>query len=155
MQENTIERVFRLYKCTYCPYSLCSLLCTYCNAEFTPSRGNTPVHHSFTTGASKVNKTGGTDPIPNGRPEPSPTDKKHRLSDLFKESLRGEHNEEEQNTSGSATPYAHSMQSSERTPSGNFKVKSLRSIQCCLPSLRSSSSFNERKKKMSPVGTTA
>lgn len=122
------------------------------NGEFTPSRGNTPVHHNFTTGA---NKTGATDLTPNGRPEPSPTDKKHKLSDLFKESLRNDHNEDEQNISGSATPYASSLQSSERTPSGNFKVRSLRSIQCCLPSLRSSSSFNERKKKMSPVGTIA
>lgn len=122
------------------------------NGEFTPSRGNTPVHHNFTTG---VNKTGATDLTPNGRPEPSPTDKKHKLSDLFKESLRNDHNEDEQNISGSATPYASSLQSSERTPSGNFKVRSLRSIQCCLPSLRSSSSFNERKKKMSPVGTIA
>lgn len=125
------------------------------NGEFTPSRGNTPVHHNFTTGAQRVNKTGGTDLTPNGRPEPSPTDKKHRLSDLFKESLRNDHNEDEPNTSGSATPYASSFQSSERTPSGNLKVKSLRSIQCCLPSLRSSSSFTERKKKMSPVGTIA
>ncbi|KAK1359390.1 Triacylglycerol lipase 2-like [Heracleum sosnowskyi] len=124
------------------------------NGEFTPSRGNTPVHHNFTTGAPRVDKTGATDLTPNGRPEPSPTDKKHRLSDLFKESLRAEHNEDEQNTSGSATPYASSFQSSERTPNGNFKVRSLRSIQCCLPSLRSSS-FNERKKKMSPVGTIA
>lgn len=125
------------------------------NGEFTPSRGNTPVHHNFSTGAPRVNKSGGTDLTPNGRPEPSPTDKKHRLSDLFKESLRNDHNEDEQNTSGSATPYASSLQSSERTPSGNFKVKSLRSIQCCLPSLRSSSSFSEKKKKMSPVGTIA
>ncbi|WOH05021.1 hypothetical protein DCAR_0624433 [Daucus carota subsp. sativus] len=124
------------------------------NGEFTPSRGNTPVHHNFSAGAPRVNKTGGADLTPNDRPEPSPTDKKHRLSDLFKESLRNDHNEDEQ-TSGSATPNASSLQSSERTPNGNFKVKSLRSIQCCIPSLRSSSSFNERKKKMSPVGTIA
>ncbi|KAL8097640.1 uncharacterized protein At3g27210-like [Apium graveolens] len=125
------------------------------NGEFTPSRGNTPVHHNFTTGAQRVDKTSGNDLTPNGRPEPSPTDKKHRLSDLFKESLQGDLNEDEQNTSGPVTPYESSLQSSERTPGGNFKVKSLRSIQCCLPSLRSSSSFNERKKKMSPVGTIA
>lgn len=129
------------------------------NGEFTPSRGNTPVHHSFAPGISGVNKAFFEDSGPRGRPEPSPTDKKTRLSDLFKESLRVNQDLDENNTSGSLneTPYASGVQSSERTPIGKFKPdreKSTKS-QCCLPSLRSNRSFSDRKKKMSPYRKAA
>lgn len=62
-------------------------------ADFTPSRGNTPVHHSLTLGTTRV--SGGATSMDNNepvgstpRPSSTPTEKKKRLLDLFKESLR-------------------------------------------------------------------
>lgn len=139
-------------------------------AEFTPSRGSTPVHHSFIMGTPKINKASLEDRLPGATPEPSPG-KKKRLSELFEESLR-EEMEEKQNTdtangkprivdvSASATPYlsgTSSICSSERTANGDALIereKSTKSGQCCLPSLISCRSFSE-KKKMSPAPAIA
>lgn len=125
------------------------------NGEFTPSRGNTPVHHSFATGSPRVIKPLFEYPAPGARPEQFPTERKMRLSDLFKQSLHIDNDDDEQNTSENfcETPYASGVQSSEQTPNSNFKPrreKSVRSLQCCLPSLLASRSFSE-KNKMSPV----
>lgn len=140
------------------------------NGEFTPSRGSTPVHHSFIMGTPKINKASLEDRLPGATPEPSPG-KKKRLSELFEESLR-EEMEEKQNTdtangkprivdvSASATPYlsgTSSICSSERTANGDALIereKSTKSGQCCLPSLISCRSFSE-KKKMSPAPAIA
>ncbi|KAK2992874.1 hypothetical protein RJ640_028116 [Escallonia rubra] len=131
--------------------------------DFTPSRGSTPVHHSFSAGPPRPNRAVFEDQIPS-KPELSPTDKKKRLSDLFKESLPSNQDGDEQSTLGNedgtgektGTPYifgANSVSTSERTPNGDIKpgrVRSLRAAQCCLPRLVSSRSFSERK-KMSPA----
>ncbi|KAI7727837.1 hypothetical protein M8C21_009151 [Ambrosia artemisiifolia] len=63
------------------------------NGEFTPSRGNTPVHHSLTQGTPRVNvdATFPNHDEPLGttvQPSPTPTEKRKRLLDLFKESIR-------------------------------------------------------------------
>uniref|UniRef100_A0A5B6Z0Q3 Uncharacterized protein n=1 Tax=Davidia involucrata TaxID=16924 RepID=A0A5B6Z0Q3_DAVIN len=150
------------------------------NGDFTPSRGSTPVHQSFSMGTLRVNNALLEDKTPGSKPEPSPTEKKKKLSELFRESLRGDQDVDNQNILGNqngvngkmegktaaidvppkstnGTPYisgANSVCSSERTPNGDFrpeKEKSARSVQCCLPSLLSSRSFSERKKKMSPA----
>ncbi|KAI3754427.1 hypothetical protein L1987_54210 [Smallanthus sonchifolius] len=66
------------------------------NGEFTPSRGNSPVHHNLTQGTPRVN-VGATFTNPNeplgstSQPSPIPTEKRRRLLDLFKESLRSNH----------------------------------------------------------------
>ncbi|XP_009603105.1 uncharacterized protein At3g27210 [Nicotiana tomentosiformis] len=137
------------------------------NGDFTPSRGNTPVHHLAR------NLTGNRTPA--YFQQSSPTDKKKRLSELFEESLRsdqdqnGQNAEEKQNGTNTkketastgaqlpprstpGTPYA-SVCSSERTPSGLLKsdVKTSKSAQCCLPRLLSSRSFNGRRSRMSPA----
>lgn len=153
-------------------------------AEFTPSRGSTPIHHNFFMGTPKINKTPLEDRPPGSIPEPSPTGKKKRLSELFKESLQEEsvaddlHNSEKRDTpavkkevkptildvlpkSPSSTPYisgANSVCSSERTANGDGlleREKSIKSAQCCLPSLISCRSFGERKKKTSPARALA
>lgn len=64
------------------------------NGEFTPSRGNTPVHHSSTLGTQRVGVLAASidniEPIGSTfQPSPTPTEKRKRLLDLFKESLRG------------------------------------------------------------------
>ncbi|EEF50925.1 uncharacterized protein At3g27210 [Ricinus communis] len=151
------------------------------NGDFTPSRGNTPVHHNFSMGTPKINKTTleGRPPTPGSIPEPSPTGKK-RLSELFRESLREEQEADKLDSSrmqnigngktevkqtildvlpksASGTPYisgANSVCSSERTANGDALIereKSIKSAQCCLPSLISCRSFSDRKKKMSPA----
>lgn len=124
------------------------------NGEFTPSRGSTPVHNNFPTGAPRINKTLIGNTFSGASPEPSLTGRKPRLSDLFKDSL-DDLNVDEQNTplSQKATPCSSGLQSSGITPNGNLKPdkeKSLRSMQCCLPNMLSSRSFNERKKKDEP-----
>ncbi|KVI09214.1 hypothetical protein Ccrd_012402 [Cynara cardunculus var. scolymus] len=66
--------------------------------KFTPSRGNTPVHHSFSAGILRTK--GGAATIDDQKPSitPSnPTKKKMRLSDLFNESLREKHDVDEEN----------------------------------------------------------
>ncbi|KAK2661493.1 hypothetical protein Ddye_000067 [Dipteronia dyeriana] len=160
--------------------------------DFTPSCGNTPVHHNFPTGTSSrghtpvhqsfrsgnplPNKAVMEDKIPGSIPEPSPTGKKMKLSELFQQSIREAPEDKQtsgsQNTAngkvevkktildvlpaGNGTPYISGMNSvanSERTANGDSlmdKEKPMRSVQCCLPSLVSRN-FNERKKKMSPA----
>lgn len=112
-------------------------------------------------------------------PEPSPPDKKKRLSELFKESLRHPEYTDEDNSatdkngtparvvvaeaptlaqqlkSTNGTPYfsrANSGGSYERTPNGVLGVEErhLKSPQCCLPKMLSSRSLNERKRRTSP-----
>lgn len=128
----------------------------FANAEFTPSHSDTPAHRSFTPGIPQVRKSFHEDSGAESRPEPSPTDhKKTRLSDLFNDSLRVNQDVDEHNTSGSLNekPHVSVVQSSEITPTGKSKAngqKSPKSVQCCLPGLRSSRSFRERKKKTSP-----
>ncbi|XWS32648.1 hypothetical protein CRYUN_Cryun22dG0008200 [Craigia yunnanensis] len=150
------------------------------NGDFTPSRGNTPVHHSVSVGTPLANKA--TEEVSTGSvSESSPTGKKKKLVELFRESIREDQDVNELNTSSNqdftngkmevkptiqdilppkstdGTPYvsgANSLCSSGRTANGDnpmFKEKPFRSVQCCLPSLVSCSSFSERKKKMSPV----
>ncbi|XP_050234744.1 uncharacterized protein At3g27210 [Mercurialis annua] len=149
------------------------------NGDFTPSRGNTPVHHNFSTGTPKINRISseGRPPTPGSIPEPSPTGKK-RLSELFHDILREEQNADNQDgasiqnvadgqkevkqtildvlpKSAAGTPYisgTNSFCSSERTVNGEAlleREKSIKSGQCCLPSLISCRSFSDRKKKMS------
>ncbi|MBA0649968.1 hypothetical protein Goklo_017462 [Gossypium klotzschianum] len=128
------------------------------NGDFTPSRGNTPVHHSFSVGTtprvSKVTVEGS----PMSVLETSPMGKKKKLLELFRESVREDRNLTSK--SANVTPFhvsgATSLCSSERTANGDhdnpmFKEKPLKSLQCCLPSFVTCSSFNERKKKMSPA----
>ncbi|KHG03300.1 putative -like protein [Gossypium arboreum] len=131
---------------------------TFKDFDFTPSRGNTPVHHSFSVGTtprvSKVTVEGS----PMSVLETSPMGKKKKLLELFRESVREDRNLTSKSANG--TPYhasgATSLCSSERTANGDhdnpmFKDKPLKSMQCCLPSFVTCSSFNERKKKMSPA----
>ncbi|XP_022750478.1 uncharacterized protein At3g27210-like [Durio zibethinus] len=146
------------------------------NGDFTPSGGNTPVHHSFSARTPQVNKA-----TEEGSPglvsESSPTGKKKKLVELFRDNIREDQDVNELNTSSSqditngkmevkptirnilppkssdGTPYvsgANSLCSSDRTADGDNPIfmEKPRSAQCCLPRLVSCSSFSERKKKM-------
>ncbi|XP_059452416.1 uncharacterized protein At3g27210-like [Corylus avellana] len=70
------------------------------NGDFTPSRGNTPVHHNLSVGTPRVNKTGFENKIPGSVPVTSPTDKKKKLAELFRESSRNDRDGEDLNISG-------------------------------------------------------
>ncbi|KAK1432685.1 hypothetical protein QVD17_09583 [Tagetes erecta] len=59
------------------------------NGEFTPSRGNTPVHHNFSAGNNKPSV-----PVSPYQPSPNGEEKKMRLSDLFNDSLRQNYDSE-------------------------------------------------------------
>ncbi|KAL0424210.1 UNVERIFIED_CONTAM: hypothetical protein Sradi_0955800 [Sesamum radiatum] len=140
------------------------------HADFTPSRGSTPVHHKFSSGNPPANKAPAIEATLDAESEPSPLDKKKRLSELFKESLRHQYEDEvpekvkaEEKTNPVEAKSTHgtprffglnSRSSSERTPNGvllKADEKPLKSGQCCLPRLLPSRSFSERKKKMSPA----
>lgn len=135
--------------------------------DFTPSRGNTPVHHCFSTGSPQVSKSLSNE----SAPEPSP--KKKRLSELFQESLRIDQEadlEDHNNENGENTKKVEtkttllgqpprpandttSLSSERASRNGDYgaapKEKTVKSGQCCLPKMLSSRSFNERRSKMS------
>ncbi|XP_023772830.1 uncharacterized protein LOC111921480 [Lactuca sativa] len=111
------------------------------NGEFTPSnsRGNTPIHHKFSAG-NNVNKH---EASPNG------SEKKMRLSDLFKDSLRGnyefEKDDEEEAVNKNGKVVESTIVHGDNVNAYGVKTKRM---QGCFPSLlytRSSS-----KKMMSP-----
>nr|GMC50845.1 F-box domain containing protein [Ipomoea batatas] len=134
--------------------------------DFTPSRGNTPVHQTISVGALKVNGSPFVEraaAISVPQTQIYPTEKKKRLAELFKESLGGDHefnaldavkdlNGGVPAKSAVGTPYSSAC--SNTTPSQELKhaPKSAKAGQCCLPKLLSRrSSFNERKKVASPA----
>lgn len=148
------------------------------NGDFTPSRGNTPVHHHFSKETPRVSKVRFEDTIPGSTDEPSPTNKKKKLVELFRESIRQGQDFDVLNNSGNHQDIANgkmevkpfvldlppksahgtpcgtnSVCSSERTANGDLfmEEKPIRPMQCCLPSLISCRSFSERKKKMGPA----
>ncbi|XP_060192337.1 uncharacterized protein At3g27210-like [Lycium barbarum] len=128
----------------------------------TPSRGNTPVHRGMLAGNMLGNRTPFVEKPPTSLPQSSPRHKRKNLLELFKESRNRNANEQgaEDNKNGLAadlpkstlsTPYV-PVSSGKRTPTRKFKSEptSPRSAQCCLPRLRSTGSFRERRKSMSP-----
>ncbi|KAI8029722.1 Uncharacterized protein LOK49_LG01G04189 [Camellia lanceoleosa] len=151
------------------------------NGDFTPSRGNTPVHQSSSAGTPQGNSAFFDDKTTSSKPSPSPllspTDRKKKLAELFRDSLKGDQDVDDPNIpvnqNGSngkveakttilglpprsevGTHFVsgpNSVCSSERTLNGvyrNDKEKPMKSVQCCLPRMLSSRSFSERKKKM-------
>ncbi|PWA35469.1 hypothetical protein CTI12_AA608770 [Artemisia annua] len=126
------------------------------NGEFTPSRGNTPVHHNFSAGNNKP-------PVSPYQPSPTGTEKKMRLSDLFNDSQRGNYNSESEddgvpaNKNGVNSKVASPLvNSGEVTANGVHGLKTKRerfgrTVQNCFPSLISSrSSSTNGRKMMSP-----
>ncbi|XP_023529186.1 uncharacterized protein At3g27210-like [Cucurbita pepo subsp. pepo] len=135
------------------------------NGDFTPSRGNTPVRTSFSSGTPRINQVHVVDDLtPIAMPKPSPTGKK-KLAELFRDSSRNGTDIQTKPTlnelalqSNPETPYmsgTNSVCSSERTSNGGDvwieKEKRFGSAQCCLPSLGSRRSFGDRRKKASPA----
>ncbi|KAG6412648.1 hypothetical protein SASPL_125331 [Salvia splendens] len=97
------------------------------NGDFTPSRGSTPVHHRFSSGNPTVNK-------PPPVPEPSP---KKRLSELFKESLRHQQGGDKEDDTSEESVVVENGASSGKSGNGAEE----KSVQCCLPRLRSRRTF--------------
>ncbi|XP_024181948.1 uncharacterized protein At3g27210 isoform X1 [Rosa chinensis] len=138
------------------------------NGDFTPSRGNTPVHQNF----SRVNKTPFENRSPVSIPAPSPMQKKKKLADLFRESFRDgddvddatDHSGDQTMTNGkmevkpttqdlppkslNGTP---NVSGSERTANEYVtEDRPIKSTQCCLPTFVSFRSSSQRG-KMSPT----
>ncbi|WVZ15520.1 hypothetical protein V8G54_013086 [Vigna mungo] len=133
------------------------------NGDFTPSRGTTPVHHTF--GTPSRSRIPGSISVA----EPSP-EKKKKLLELFRESVKDEkvddchgHKAVKQTTqhvmakSANCTPFisgANSTCSSERSMSedrASIREKPVKSLPWCIPSLSSCKSFRERSRKTSPA----
>ncbi|KAG7575524.1 hypothetical protein ISN45_Aa03g000210 [Arabidopsis thaliana x Arabidopsis arenosa] len=123
------------------------------DGEFTPSRGTTPVHHKF------CDQTPQGEEKTHEEEEPSPTDNKKRLLELFKETQDEDEEEEDCVAEGKAraclwirTP---ARSSAPATPYNNNKerqqkFKSVRSSAHgrCVPRLVSCSSFTDRRRNM-------
>ncbi|XP_014510636.1 uncharacterized protein At3g27210 isoform X2 [Vigna radiata var. radiata] len=131
--------------------------------DFTPSRGTTPVHHTF--GTPSRSRIPGSISVA----EPSP-EKKKKLLELFRESVKDEkvddchgHKAVKPTTqhvmakSANCTPFisgANSTCSSERSMSedpASIREKPVKSLPWCIPSLSSCRSFRERSRKTSPA----
>ncbi|KAK9120062.1 hypothetical protein Scep_018155 [Stephania cephalantha] len=150
------------------------------NGDFTPSRGSISNHRNSFTESPRHSKSRDTDRPSNLKPgESSPTEKKKRLYDLLQDSFDDIYNFSNEAKVGSGngevkplnlddhppksaveTPYlskSNSIRSGgEKTPnrySKPPKPKSANATKCCMPSLVTSLSFHERKKKDSPGRT--
>ncbi|KAE8706677.1 Myzus persicae-induced lipase 1 isoform 1 [Hibiscus syriacus] len=151
------------------------------NGDFTPSGGNTPLHHNSFSMEAPRNYKATEDGSPGSAWETYPG-KKKKLVELFRDNINEDQdvvhelnasiNQDTANRklevkpkiqeilppkSADGTPQVsrtNSWCSSKRTANGDnlmFKEKPLSSTQSCLPSLVSCNSFSERKKKMSPA----
>ncbi|XP_052195021.1 uncharacterized protein At3g27210-like [Diospyros lotus] len=134
--------------------------------DFTPSCGSTPVHWSSTAGSPRVDRGLFGDKKPVSTLEPSPTDKKKKLAELFREGLKGDQDADQNgaNVMGEAkttiiglpprsadgTPFVSGAASacSNEIPDGVCEPD--KSVQCCLPRMHLSRSLSERKKKTRP-----
>ncbi|XP_047311902.1 uncharacterized protein LOC124915261 [Impatiens glandulifera] len=140
--------------------------------DFTPSRGNTPVHHSFSKGgsgtprlnilSSPFNMKLTSDSSSKPSPSPSPTDRKKKmLLELFRESIGGDQDlydilqktkTDEENAVGGGTPQAvkaSPLSSGKMTPIRPEKRIPVKSGQCCFPRI----SPGGGAKKTSPIAT--
>ncbi|XP_071731271.1 uncharacterized protein At3g27210-like [Rutidosis leptorrhynchoides] len=119
------------------------------NGEFTPSRGNTPVHHNFSEGNNKP-------PVSEHQSSPNDPEKKMRLSDLFNDSQRGNYvSDSEENGEQAHKNEINSKKQSPYVDGGNVlkskRERFGRSVQNCFPTLLSSrSSSTNGRKMMSP-----
>ncbi|CAI9780597.1 unnamed protein product [Fraxinus pennsylvanica] len=133
------------------------------NGDFTPSRGSTPVHHNFSAGTPRVNRAEST----------SPPEKRKKLSELFRESLRGDQDDDDkQNAASNEKEVAEKVEPSPKSAKWTIYIaranscysrekttgrmlgaeeKSVNSVQCCLPRLLSSSRSCTERKRTSPV----
>lgn len=138
--------------------------------DFTPSRGSTPVHEKSIPVTPRLNKTL-IDVFPDTTLEPSP---RKKLAQLLQEDVTTDGgaekpaaenpeknmifnvssptNTDRPSMSMNGTPYqsgANSVSSGARTPSGELrrgKVKTGKTIQCCLPNVVPSFGSSEKKK---------
>ncbi|CAI8594005.1 unnamed protein product [Vicia faba] len=137
------------------------------NGDFTPSRGNTPIHHAFATpGVNKSLIENRTSPSPS---ESSP-EKKKKLLELFKDSVKENQDDESKEKrqvkptiqdvlpqSSHSTPScsrANSVSSGEGVKNNDYvlvREKSHKSSLFCIPSLSSCRSSRERRRKTSPA----
>ncbi|XP_076908082.1 uncharacterized protein At3g27210-like [Bidens hawaiensis] len=124
------------------------------NGEFTPSRGSTPVHHNFSSGNNKPHSA--VFPCP---PSPSGSEKKIRLSDLFKDSLRAGNYEFENEQDGEQVQKGANLKAESPlvqdtevvTNNGHgLKIKRERFGRCFPALLSSRSSSTNGRKMMSP-----
>ncbi|KAM0058326.1 hypothetical protein Hdeb2414_s0005g00168971 [Helianthus debilis subsp. tardiflorus] len=102
------------------------------NGDFTPSRSNTPVHHSLIS-----SRTNGS--ISQPSPPPPPREKRKRLLDLFKESKRENHGSSNEEFAESPNKHGDGMPSK----------KSASSMHGCFTSLLSVRSSTGRHNKKS------
>ncbi|XP_048632127.1 uncharacterized protein LOC106438863 isoform X2 [Brassica napus] len=123
------------------------------SSEFTPSRGTTPVHHKFSDKTPKADEK--------KHEEPSPTDNKKRLLELFKETQDQDEDEGEDDVAESKaraclwlrTPVRSSAPATPYNNNNDTERQQLKRVKSsaqgsCVLRLVSCSSFTERRRKM-------
>ncbi|XAR64414.1 hypothetical protein NMG60_11024736 [Bertholletia excelsa] len=146
------------------------------NGDFTPSRGNTPVHQNSYLHTPPPDNCLSVSNKTISKPEPSPTDDKKKLADLFHESISENQQDDNQSLLGVKTIRSNGMPegsnavqnqtlhkrkensvcTNEMSPVGvaNLEKQKLsRSLSSCIPGLARSMSFSDRKKRLSPAQT--
>ncbi|CAG7881889.1 unnamed protein product [Brassica rapa] len=123
------------------------------DGEFTPSRGTTPVHHKFSDKTPEADEK--------KHEEPSPTDNKKRLLELFKETQDQDEDEGEDDVAESKaraclwlrTPVRSSAPATPYNNNNDTERQQLKRVKSsaqgsCVLRLVSCSSFTERRRKM-------
>ena len=133
------------------------------STDFTPSCGNTPLHHRFpaeTPRTSRVSVASADNEASNFNLPPLPTKRRKKLADLFRESLGNEasfaflNQEENRKADEPRVSGTDSVCNSERTAGDGINQLvdenpiELDSKMCCLPPLASRSSSRERKEDL-------
>ncbi|KAI3813090.1 hypothetical protein L1987_17806 [Smallanthus sonchifolius] len=116
------------------------------NGEFTPSRGNTPVHHSLIPTRANTS-IGHVEPL-GSMAQPSPAPRK-RLLDFFKESRRDSHGSSGEEFAEPPSKYGDEM-GSNKDGMRLQRERPAGTLQGCFTGLLSVSSTGRQKKK-SPV----
>ncbi|KAI3713278.1 hypothetical protein L1987_71852 [Smallanthus sonchifolius] len=119
------------------------------NGEFTPSRGNTPVHHSLVP--TRANTTiAHVEPLGSkAQPSPAPIENRKRLLDFFKESRRDSYGSYYEEFAEPPSKYSDEMGSNKYSPHLQ-RERPAGSLQGCFTGLLSVRSTGRRNKK-SPV----
>ncbi|XP_038884376.1 uncharacterized protein At3g27210-like [Benincasa hispida] len=126
--------------------------------DFTPSCGNTPLHHRFPAETPRTSKVGADNEPSTFNSPPLSTKRRKKLVDLFRESLGNDasfaflNHDDNRKADEPCLSGTDSVCDSERTGSGGDENPiGFESKLCCLPPLVSRNSSRERKEDLKVV----
>lgn len=126
--------------------------------DFVPSRGSTPNYQINTNAIFHLENISSANTYPESKSEDTPADAKRRLSELLQEShdemvVKQDHANDKLKVNAKSNIYKVETSSpcrNDESPDKDIdhhKEKTMRTKQCCLPSLPRSISFREKKNR--------